>query len=49
MRLINSHANVDTIRFYADAPTALLAAAHAQLAESPEGRVDHQPDRTPNS
>jgi hypothetical protein len=30
------YANVDAIRFYADAPTALLAAAHAQLADSPE-------------
>jgi hypothetical protein len=37
VRFINGHANVDTIRFYADAPTALLAAAHAQLADSPEG------------
>jgi hypothetical protein len=37
VRVINGHANVDTIRFYADAPTALLAAAHAQLADSPEG------------
>jgi hypothetical protein len=37
VRFINGHANVDTIRFYADAPTALLAAVHAQLADSPEG------------
>jgi hypothetical protein len=48
VRFINRHANVDTIRSYADAPTALLAATHAQLADSPGGRVDRQPDRTPN-
>jgi hypothetical protein len=28
---------LDAIRFYADAPTALLAAALAQLADRPEG------------
>ena len=38
LRLINGHANVDTIRFYADAPTVLLAAAHAQLAIAPRAR-----------